>query len=95
MSSIEQAEFHIVHCERHGDNREAFLCEHLMLGAGLKFFSDVDPSNPYPDAWCSRCESVKDALGMFASDYFRATFKLVCGGCYEEIKAKHIVVTVQ
>ena len=92
MSSSEPTMYHMVHCERHGDNREAFICEHLMRGDGSQFFSDVDdPSNPYPDAWCSRCESARDESGMFASDYFRETFKLVCGSCYEEIKAKHIV----
>jgi hypothetical protein len=67
-----------------------------MRGAGLQFFSDVeDPSNPYPDAWCSRCEVERDESGMFADDYARGIFKLVCGACYVEIKAKHIVVSVQ
>ena len=83
-----------VHCDRHGDNREAFMCKHLLHGTGLGFFYDVaDPSNPYPDGWCSQCEKVRDESGEFSGEYFRGTFKLVCGACYEEIKAKNIART--
>ena len=57
MASCES--FRTVHCGRHGDNREAFMCKHLLEGAGLGFFFDKDDvSNPYPDAWCSECEQV-------------------------------------
>jgi hypothetical protein len=68
------------------------MCKHLLHGRGLGFFCDVegDPFNPYPDAWCSECERVRDESGEFADEYARATFKLVCGACYEEIKAKNI-----
>jgi hypothetical protein len=86
-----------VHCERHGDNREAFMCKHLLLGSGLGFFSDIEePENPYPDAWCSECELVRGENGesaMFESEYALANFKLVCGECYKEIKTKHVVIT--
>lgn len=82
----------LVRCERHGDNREAFVCKHLLLGAGLEFFSDAeDPSNPYPDAWCSECEKARDESGALPDGYARSVIKLVCGSCYQEIKAKHIV----
>jgi len=92
MEFPESTAFRSVHCARHGDNREAFICKHLLEGAGLLFFWDVDDvSNPYPDAWCSRCESERDESGMFPDDYARSVIKLVCGACYEEIKAKHIV----
>ena len=83
--------YRAVRCGRHGDNREAFMCKHLLEGAGQGFFSDTeDASNPYPDAWCSECERVLGESREFDSDYARATFKLVCGACYEEIKAKHV-----
>ena len=69
------------------------MCKHLLDGAGLGFFCDAeDVSNPYPDAWCSECERLRGESGEFDSDYARATFKLVCGACYEEIKTKHIGV---
>ena len=91
MASSE-ATYRTSNCARHGDNREAFMCEHLLQGTRLGFFSDTDdPSNPYPDAWCPSCERVKGEPGEFDSDYARETFKLVCGACYEEIKAKNII----
>jgi len=84
-----------VHCIRHGDNPEAFMCKHLLQGGRLGFFCDTedDPLNPYPDAWCSECEKVRDESGMFADEYARETFKLVCGACYEEIRAMNIAQT--
>ena len=83
--------YRTVRCGRHGDNREAFMCKHLLGGTGLGFFCDKnDASNPYPDAWCSECERVLGESNEFDSDYARATFKLVCGACYAEIKAKHV-----
>ena len=83
----------IVHCERHGDNREAFMCEHLLLHSGLGFVSDgTDSNNPHPDAWCSECERVRiESGGEFNDNYARSVIKLVCGDCYNEIKAKHVV----
>ena len=84
-----------VRCERHGDNREAFMCKHLLHASGLGFFPDAEePDNPYPDAWCSECEQVRSEngeSGVFSDDYARVTFKLVCGECYKEIKAKNVV----
>jgi hypothetical protein len=86
--------YRTVQCERHGNNREAFMCKHLLGGVGLGFFCDTeDVSNPYPDAWCSECQGVLGESSEFEDDYARLTFKLVCGGCYEEIKAKHIVAS--
>ena len=81
----------MVHCERHGENREAFMCKHLLQGTRLGFFFDVaDSGNPYPDAWCPSCEQVRKRSGVFDDDYARTTFKLVCGACYEEIKGKNL-----
>lgn len=91
MESSESATYRTIHCDRHGDNREAFMCQHLLEGSGLGFFTDVDDvSNPHPDAWCSICEKEREESGQFTDAYALATFKLVCGACYEEIKQKNI-----
>jgi hypothetical protein len=84
-----------VHCARHGDNREAFMCKHLLEGFDQGFFYDsADRNSPYPDAWCRACERVRsESGGDFESPYARATFKLVCGACYEEIKAKNVLTS--
>jgi hypothetical protein len=81
-----------VHCERHGDNREAFMCKHLLLNSGSGFVADPpEPENPYPDAWCSGCEQTRiESGGEFSDDYARSVIKLVCGDCYSEIKARHM-----
>ena len=60
QSNTDRANQSIVHCDRHGDNREAFMCKHLLHESELGFFSDPEEAdNPYPDAWCSRCEHVR------------------------------------
>ena len=70
------------------------MCKHLLHGSELGFFYDVDDvSNPYPDAWCSQCERVRGESGEFTDEYARATIALVCGACYEELKAKNIART--
>lgn len=82
----------MIHCDRHGDNRKAFICKHLLLSSGLDFVSDAaGPDNPYPDAWCSSCERIRiESGGEFSDEYARSLIKLVCGDCYNEIKARHI-----
>ena len=92
--NVDQESPRTVHCARHGDNREAFMCKHLLHGDGLGFFYDADDvSNPHPDGWCSQCERIRGESEEFTSEYFRATFKLVCGACYEEVKAKNVTRT--
>jgi hypothetical protein len=96
QSTAEQ--YKIVHCDRHGDRREAFVCEHLLHGEGLGCISDGDPGDPHPDAWCSKCEQVRVTLGGSNgewNDQCMAVVKirLVCGDCYEEIKARNLTGT--
>jgi len=58
----------------------------------LGFFqADDDPDNPYPDAWCFSCESVKQAYGgeWPEGSQFLTPIALVCGDCYQEIKEKN------
>jgi hypothetical protein len=73
------------------------MCKHLLLDSGLGVFSDPEqPNDPYPDAWCSECERIrieKGVSGMFNDDYARSVFKLVCGECYKEIKARNLITT--
>lgn len=90
--------YKIVHCDRHGDRREAFVCDHLLHGTLQGFFSGDEPGNPHPDAWCSRCEQIRlnysDVDGEW-NEQSEALLKvrLVCGDCYEEIKGKNLLST--
>jgi hypothetical protein len=91
--SAAPSSFRTTHCERHGDMQEAFVCEHLLKASQQGFLTDSeDTSNPRPDAWCSACEDVRSEHGGWnAESEALITVKLVCGGCYDEIKAKNIL----
>ncbi len=52
-----------IHCDKHGDRRQAYVCDHLLRGTSQGFFSGDDPGNPHPDAWCSKCEEIRLAHG--------------------------------
>jgi hypothetical protein len=83
-----------VHCDRHGDRQKAFVCGHLLHGKNRGFFFDLnDRSNPHPDAWCAKCERARVDDGGEWSEASEALLdvRLVCGDCYEEIKAKNVV----
>jgi hypothetical protein len=85
-----------VHCDRHGAKREAFVCDHLLYGARQGFFHGDDPGNPYPDAWCHRCEQIRVLHGGSDGEWNDKSIalvkiRLVCGDCYEEIKARNVL----
>jgi len=82
-----------IHCQTHGDNREAFVCGHLVRGSNLGFFVADDPTNPYPDAWCSGCERSRLENGGEWTEESEALLgiKLVCGECYREIRTRNLL----
>lgn len=86
-----------VHCSKHGDRRQAYICHHLLHGSQHGFFTDADDAlaNPHPDAWCSTCEQIRLAHGGEWNEASEALIevKLVCGDCYEEIKAINVLGT--
>ena len=88
----------MVHCEKHGDRRKAYVCEHLLRGMHLGFFSAEEAGNPHPDAWCTRCDDVRIAHGGSSGEWNDQSesllkVKLVCGDCYEEIKRVNLLGT--
>ncbi len=82
-----------VHCETHGDNRETFVCGHLVEGSKLGFFSAEDDGNPYPDAWCTSCECMRLERGGDWDEKAEAaaSVTLICGECYKEIRARNLL----
>ena len=73
--------------------QETFVCEHLLKGIGLGFFTDEKGANsPRPDGWCAACDRVRlEHGGWNEVSEALIVVKLVCGGCYDEIKAKNIL----
>ncbi len=87
-----------VHCDRHGDRREAFVCDHLLDGVRQGFFSGDEQGNPHPDAWCAKCESIRVTYAGADGEWNEKTqtlitVRLVCGDCYEEIKLRNVLGT--
>jgi hypothetical protein len=90
----------LVHCDRHGDRREAFVCDHLLHEKRQGFFFGDDPGNPHPDAWCSKCEKIRLTHARADGEWNEKseallTVRLVCGDCYEEIKKRNVLDSVQ
>lgn len=85
-----------VECSTHGTKSEAWVCQHLVGGedrVGFHVGYSIDePDQYYPDAWCDACEDVLEAEGEWndASQAF-ADIKLVCSGCYQEIRKRNWV----
>jgi hypothetical protein len=89
--------YKMVHCQTHGDRREAFVCDHLLHGTRQGFFTGDEAGNPYPDAWCSMCDQIRATFGGGDGAWNEKSealikVRLVCGDCYEEIKARNILV---
>lgn len=88
-------QYKVVHCQTHGDKREAFVCDHLLHGTRQGFFVGDEPGNPYPDAWCSMCDQIRSAHGGADGEWNEKSealikVRLVCGDCYLEIKARDV-----
>ncbi|MCG8315482.1 MAG: hypothetical protein MI976_19920 [Pseudomonadales bacterium] len=82
-----------VECSTHGKTSATFICHHLSEGENLGFHMGFDPDDGddlYPDAWCDKCDQVLEKEGEWndASAAF-ANIKLVCSGCYQEIREKN------
>ena len=68
----------------------------LLHGTRQGFFSDDEPGNPHPDAWCSQCEDIRVTHagadgGWNEESEALIKIRLVCGDCYEEIKGRNIL----
>jgi hypothetical protein len=79
-----------IHCDRHGQGRMAFVCQHLVGGSGLGFFHS--DNGPYPDAWCGDCDDLMMQTGHWtAKAECVAGIKIVCHRCYVNIRRRNRV----
>jgi len=80
----------LVECRIHGTSHATYVCQHLVKGQGVGFFTNDDPDDPQPDAWCGDCEKMLTKEGEWndASESF-AKVTLLCGGCYEVAKKRN------
>jgi hypothetical protein len=84
------AEGDMVHCDRHGPARAAFVCQHLVHGSGLGFWHS--DNGPYPDTWCDGCDAVMMRTGHWTEGAERvAGIKVVRHRCYVNIRRRNRV----
>lgn len=82
-----------VECDQHGTQEATFVCGHVVQNLRDRqpagFFWSAQSENPRPDAWCKECnERVRAAGGDWNAELERlANVSLICGACYDEVKA--------
>ncbi|MEM1328831.1 MAG: DUF6882 domain-containing protein [Bacteroidota bacterium] len=90
----------MIYCDKHGANRHAFVCQHLMNGAEGKGFEEAFPTEKGMElgeeddfqAWCDQCEEVRVKLDGWNDESMEfANIKLVCEDCYFIIKEKNLI----
>ncbi len=77
-----------VDCELHGLGRPTYVCEHLVAEPKQEWFCDLPTAaNPWPDAWCARCDEVYQERGEWnEKNEGRIRIKLLCHRCYESLR---------
>ena len=82
----------ILHCSTHGEAQVTYICEHLAENAAQRWYCDYpSQDNPWPDAWCSRCNAAFLKQGEWnEKNEGVANIKLLCSSCYEGRKGESI-----
>jgi hypothetical protein len=87
-----------VFCASHGEQQETMVCQHVLDGLRSKsrvgfFWSQSDPENPRPDAWCGECNrrvAATDDGDWSGEALHLANPQVICGGCYDAAKIFHM-----
>lgn len=86
-----------IYCDTHGETEKAYVCNHLKGDSSGLGFHCEDPSeeNPYPDAWCDACESIRATHGGW-DPVPKGLCKIVvlCSGCYGRCRILNTQPTV-
>jgi len=79
-----------VHCDEHGDTVATFVCRHLLQGfcCGFHEAHEADDDDPWPDAWCDRCNAVLERDGEWTDDN-SPELGLLCIHCYESARQRN------
>ncbi|MFK7937040.1 MAG: DUF6882 domain-containing protein [Saprospiraceae bacterium] len=94
---IKEQQKKLIQCDRHGQQRMAFVCQHLFHGVAVGF-EEVFPSHQGMkleedddfQAWCTVCEKERVKADGWNDELMKfADIKLVCEDCYFDIKAKY------
>ena len=81
----------LIHCDEHGDAYGRLVCEHLLDGSGVGFFSDDDETDEeWPAAWCAACDQYIASVTDWEHDDFWQRLRVVCHRCYEGIRDRQL-----
>jgi hypothetical protein len=84
----------LVQCDQHSEPPATFVCRHLRLGVSCGFHCSLDDSSdPWPDAWCDRCEAAFQREGEW-NDSNEPELSLLCTGCYETARSRNAELPV-
>jgi hypothetical protein len=80
-----------VACERHGEQRATFVCQHLLDGSRKGWVTIASGSDDRPDAICADCDAFWREAGDQWTDELEAQVRIrvVCARCYDELRARH------
>lgn len=82
----------IVHCDEHGEQEATFVCQHIVQTLAdhepRGFFWSGSSTQSRPDAWCSKCETLREQSGGEWTDAVmeHVKIRLLCGACYDLAK---------
>ena len=93
-SEVEAIEKDFIECDFHGKSRSAFICQHLNTHDKTGFDEAFETFRGMPlqhddtlQAWCNKCENERLKTDGWSDESMEfAKIKLVCEGCYFDIK---------
>lgn len=84
-----KAKRRVVHCNKHGEGKDAYLCQHLIRSAGFGFHTaKFEGGDGGPIAWCNECERVYREESYQCTEKFLAyiDLRLACDTCFRSVK---------
>ena len=81
-----------IRCDGHGDAWETYVCKHLLGKPAQEWFSEhPEEDNPWPDAWCAKCDRAFAREGEWNErNEAECPIELVCSACYVEQRMRSV-----
>lgn len=78
-----------IQCEGHGEAYSTFVCEHLATKVPQEWFGNFpEEDNPWPDAWCVKCNSIFLREGEWnEKNEKEIKLKIICDRCYSDARS--------
>jgi hypothetical protein len=82
-----------IECETHNIGISTFICAHLLSEPHQEWFSDAQTEiDPWPDAWCSKCEAIfQKEKGWKESKKTKRRIVAICNQCYKQLRSEGVI----